>query len=54
MKDIILAVDGQRITSTEEIETVLYDFKPGDTVEVVIYRAGQQYRVDIILGESVS
>ena len=54
VKDIILAVDGQRITSTEEIETVLYDFKPGDTVEVVIYRAGQQYRVDIILGESVS
>ena len=54
VKDIILAVAGQRVTSTEEIETVLYDFKPGDTVEVVIYRAGQQYRVDIILGESVS
>ena len=54
VKDIILAVDDKRIDSPEDIETVLYDYKPGDTVEVVFYRGGYQYQVEIVLGESVS
>ena len=54
VKDIILAVDGQRIGSMEDIETILYDHKPGDRVEVVFYRSGYQYQMEIILGESVS
>ena len=54
VKDIILAVDDQRIGGLEDIETILYNHKPGDTVEVVVYRSGRQYRVDLVLGESVS
>ena len=54
VKDIILAVAGQRIDSTEDIETILYDYKPGDTVEVIVYRGGYQHQMNIILGESVS
>ena len=54
VKDIILAVAGQRIDSTEDIETILYDYKPGDTVEVIVYRDGYQHQMNIILGESVS
>ena len=54
VKDIILAIDDQRIDSTEDIETILYNYKPGDTVEVIIYRSGRQYQVELILGESVS
>jgi serine protease Do len=54
VKDIILAVDGLRIDSMEDIETILYDHKPGDMVEVVFYRSGYQYQVELILGESVS
>lgn len=54
VKDIILAVDGLRIDSMEDIETILYDYKPGDVVEVVFYRSGYQYQVELILGESVS
>ena len=54
VKDIILAVDGLRIDSMEDIETILYDYKPGDMVEVVFYRSGYQYQVELILGESVS
>ena len=53
VKDIILAIDDQRIDSTEDIETILYNYKPGDTVEVIIYRSGRQYQVELVLGESV-
>jgi len=53
-KDIILAIDDQRIDSMEDIETILYNYKPGDTVEVIIYRSGRQYQVELVLGESVS
>ena len=54
VKDIILAIDGERISTTEQIEAILYNHQPGDTVTVIIYRGGYQYEVDIILGESVS
>ena len=54
VKDIILAIDGERVTSVEDIETVLYNYQPGDTVTVIVYRGGYQYEVDIVLGESVS
>ena len=54
VKDIILAIDDQRVESTEDIDEILYQFKPGDPVQVIIYRSGRQYQVEIILGESVS
>lgn len=54
VKDIILAVDGVRVTDTDEIESILYNYKPGDEVTLVVYRAGRQYEVQIVLGESVS
>ena len=53
-KDILLSVDGQRVTSMEDVQTVLYSHEAGDTVEVIIYRNGQQYRVDLMLAESTS
>ena len=54
VKDIILAIDGQRISSIDDIETFLYNHQPGDVVTLIIYRGGYQYEVDVILGESVS
>ena len=54
VKDIILALDDYRVESTEDIETVLYNYKPGDTVKVVVYRSGRQYQVELVLSESVS
>ena len=54
VKDILLAIDGQRVTKTEDIQTILYSYQEGDTVEVIIYRAGQQYRVELTLGQSTS
>ena len=53
-KDIILAVEGQRVTTGDQIQSILYDFHPGDTVTLIVYRGGYQHEVEVILGESVS
>ena len=54
IQDILLAIDDQRITSCDDVERVLYSYEAGDVVEVVFYRAGKQYKVELTLGESAS
>ena len=54
VQDILIAIDGQRISSTDDIQTILYSYEVGDSVEVVLYRSGQQYRVELTLDESMS
>ena len=49
--DMLLSVDDQRITTMEELKSVLFDREVGDVVEAVILRSGQQYRVELTLGE---
>ena len=49
--DMILSIDGQRITTMDQLKALLFDREVGDTVEAVIYRSGQQYRLDLTLGE---
>ena len=49
--DLLLSVDNQRLTTMEELKAILYDREVGETVEAIIYRAGQQYRVQLTLGE---
>ena len=50
--DMLLSVDDQRIVSMDELKSVLYDREVGETVKVVIYRSGQQYRLELTLGEN--
>ena len=50
--DILISVDGNRITDTESLQTLLYNYEVGDTVNVIIYRGGRQYTADLILHES--
>ena len=50
--DIILTMDGKRITTAEELETVLYALDAGDTVQAVIYRDHKQLSVTLTLGEA--
>ena len=50
--DILLSVADQRIVSMDELKSVLYDREVGETVKVVIYRSGQQYRLELTLGEN--
>ena len=49
--DLLLSVDNQRLTTMEELKAILFDRTVGDSVEVIIYRNGQQYRVQLTLGE---
>ena len=50
--DILLMVDHTRITSMEDLESALYNLTPGDTVNIIIYRYGTQYQVDLVLSEA--
>jgi S1-C subfamily serine protease len=49
--DLLLSIDNQRISTMDELKGLLYDREVGETVEAIIYRAGQQYRVQLTLGE---
>ena len=40
--DILLSINGTRITSQEDLDAVLYTCDVGDTVEVTVYRDGRQ------------
>ena len=40
-----------RVTSFDELRSAVLNFQVGDTVEVIVYRSGQQYRVELTLSE---
>ena len=50
--DILMNINGHPISTLEDMNHVLYGCEVGDTVEVVIYRAGKQYLVSLTLAES--
>lgn len=50
--DMLLNVDNHRITTMDELKSVLFDREVGETVEVIIYRSGERYRVQLTLGEN--
>ena len=54
--DIILTMDGQRLSGTDDLNTAMYSHDVGDTVVLTIYRLSdrKQYSVTITLGESDS
>ena len=41
--DIILSVNGTRITDTDALDSILYGCQPGDALRIVIFRSGKQY-----------
>jgi serine protease Do len=49
--DLLLQVDDSRIITMEDLNAVLYRHQIGDTVNVVIYRAGQRASVNLTLTE---
>ena len=36
------------------LTSFLYNYHAGDTVEIVIYRSGRQYQLELTLGEATS
>ena len=49
--DILLSLDNSRIYSMDDLKSFLYNCEVGQTVEAVIYRGGQQYKVELTLSE---
>lgn len=50
--DILISIDNTYITTSQALETLLYGYIPGDTMQAVIYRSGKQYRVTLTVGEA--
>ncbi|MBQ9148400.1 MAG: trypsin-like peptidase domain-containing protein [Oscillospiraceae bacterium] len=50
--DILVSVGDTRITGPDDVNTVLYNYQVGDTVNIVIYRSGRQYSATLTLTES--
>ena len=51
--DMLLYLGDTRVTSTQDLKTALYDSEAGDVVEVIVYRNGQQYKLELTLSEDV-
>ena len=49
--DLLLSIGGTRVTSYDELRSAILNYAVGDMVEVVIYRGGQQYLVELTLSE---
>lgn len=50
--DIVLSIDGTRVTDREALENLLFAHQSGDRVALVIYRGGKQYSTTLTLGEA--
>jgi S1-C subfamily serine protease len=50
--DLIVAIDGQEVTSTQDISAIMDKHQSGDTVSVTIYRGRKQMTFKVSLGEA--
>lgn len=50
--DILISLDGTRIYSMDELNTLLYNYNAGDTVTLTIYRSGYTADIAITLAEA--
>ncbi|HET9612195.1 MAG TPA: trypsin-like peptidase domain-containing protein [Acidimicrobiales bacterium] len=48
--DVILSLDGEEVDSSERLGQLVLDHEPGDTVEIVIERRGEQRTLTATLG----
>jgi PDZ domain-containing protein len=51
-RDLILAVAGADVASSEDVVDLVRAAEPGDTIELTIRRAGSDRRVDVVAGET--
>ena len=52
--DILISLDDTPITTMEALQTLLYDYRPGDFITAVIYRDGKQCSVVLTVGEATN
>jgi serine protease Do len=51
--DVIIAVNGIRVTSQEALDSMVYACEVGDTVEVTVYRSGRQGTFTLTVQEAI-
>ncbi len=49
--DILISIDEEKVTTMDELKSVLNGYAVDDTVTAVIYRSGQQYQLQLTLTE---
>jgi S1-C subfamily serine protease len=50
--DLIVAIDGQKVESEDDLAQTMNDHRAGDTVKITIYRGKKKVDVNVSLGES--
>src|SRR6516162_9322483 len=49
--DVIVAIDGQKVANQFDVNVILNHHRPGDTVNVTVYRGGKKMDISVKLGE---
>lgn len=52
IKDVILEVDGAKVTVEKPLSTIISKYEPGDKIKLKIWRSGDEVEVDVTLGSS--
>jgi S1-C subfamily serine protease len=50
-KDVIVALNGKKVSSADDVVSKISDMQAGDTVEILYYRGGNQHTATVKLGE---
>jgi S1-C subfamily serine protease len=50
--DLIVAIDGKRVDSQQDLSQIMNNHRAGDTVSVTIFRNKKKLDVSVVLGEA--
>jgi S1-C subfamily serine protease len=50
--DLIVAIDGEKISDQEDLAQAMNNHRAGDTVRVTFYRGKQKMQLNVTLGEA--
>lgn len=50
--DLIVAIDGQKVTDQQDLSDVMNNHRAGDKVHITFYRGKRKMDVDVVLGEA--
>lgn len=53
-RDIIIDIEGETVTTATELNRIKNKYKAGDTIQLTINRAGQDIKIQLVLGEDKS
>ena len=48
--DVIVAIDGEEITSNDQLGEIVREHEPGDSIELTIERTGEQQTLTAVIG----